>query len=722
MSTPTRPITSSPPITPGDTLAPPSATSAGAGPLAPRRSMLKLGASTLLGLGGGAALTACGGGGDDPSANATPAPAPAPPPAPAPAPAASTAISSFAVAVLPDTQFYSRYATSAESSQYGRRFGSEPFAAQTQWIAANARALNIPFTIHLGDVVDQVGKPEQWKVADGAMQVLEVAKRPYSVLAGNHDVLNDVDYSIDAVNGTDAGRNLANEPYLQWFGTARAQRQSTFGGRDPSGFHEYHVFEAQGQKFMVLSLSWRISPAAIAWARQAIARNPTVPVILVNHQLLNIAADGTSPLETDYGKMLWEKLIRDNDQIFMTLNGHHHGAARLTKTNDFGRAVEEMVVDYQMAYQGGNGLMRLYEFDLTNKLVKVLSFSPWVVQKPADTLTEFDQAVLSAPNEDFSFAMDFAARFSAFNKTFAAGQATVASSLVGQARALVLANYKEPTVVAPRAAADSDDYPKVANTLAHWRFFGGTAGQAVPAGTVIADVTGANPLRRDALNQGGIVGAAQGDIVWTADRHRLSAAPGSVRFLNTDKNVPRLSYFMTDAAAPINAQKLEGGYTVEAFVKIDAAWMRSTHAWMNIMTRDGRRGNLAGFTGEDPESPPMLFAISSLREVQWEVVPTQDAITPRANWSGEIIANTWVHIAVVNDPVSHDTTMYVEGAPVLRNASKVTGLATASARAPWVVGGGSWDNGRADGFFGQIGEVRVVAAALKPQQWLTARR
>ncbi|MGT2490268.1 hypothetical protein ACU4GD_06275 [Cupriavidus basilensis] len=44
---------------------------------------------------------------------------------------------------------------------------------------------------------------------------------------------------------------------------------------------------------------------------------------------------------------------------------------------------------------------------------------------------------------------------------------------------------------------------------------------------------------------------------------------------------------------------------------------------MNIMTRDGKRGSLAGFTGGDPESPPLLFAIASLREVQWEVVPVQ---------------------------------------------------------------------------------------------------
>jgi hypothetical protein len=65
--------------------------------------------------------------------------------------------------------------------------------------------------------------------------------------------------------------------------------------------------------------------------------------------------------------------------------------------------------------------------------------------------------------------------------------------------------------------------------------------------------------------------------------------------------------------------------------------------------------------------------------------------------------------------------MYVEGAPVLRNTSNAQGLATLSSAMPWVIGGGSWNGARADGFFGNIGEVRVVAAALTPSQWLTAR-
>ena len=94
----------------------------------------------------------------------------------------------------------------------------------------------------------------------------------------------------------------------------------------------------------------------------------------------------------------------------------------------------------------------------------------------------------------------------------------------------------------------------------------------------------------------------------------------------------------------------------------------------------------------------------------------------KTNWSGEIIADKWMHVAIVNDNTTHETILYVEGAPVLRNTSDAPGLATLAANMPWVIGAGSWDGARADGFFGSIGEVRIVDHALLPSQWLTARR
>ncbi len=637
--------------------------------------------------------------------------------------AAATPIgtTSFSIAVLPDTQFYSRYATADENRQFQRKYGSEPFAAQTQWIVDNAKAYAIPFVIHLGDVVDQVRKPAQWAVADAAMKRLETARIPYSILAGNHDVLYDVDYHVpaDQQAGTDSQRTLSSEPYLTWFPTSRAQNQSTFRERDRTGFHEYHIFEMYGVKFMVLSLSWRISDAGILWARDAIRRNPTLPVILANHQLLNIDKDGKSPLETDYGLMLWNNLIRDNDQIFMTLNGHHHGAALLTKTNDFGNPVHEMVVDYQMAYQGGNALMRLYEIDFSANKIDVMSFSPWVVQKPKATLNQFDRAVLEDANNRFTISMDFKKRFARFLPNFAYTEMTAGVPILPRVRTALLSGYTEPAAPAEVLPRDADDYPKIAETAAHWRVASGIVdGKIVQVGETLPDTTGRNPMTRVPLSGPAMVE----DVVWSTDRHRLSSAPGSVRFRNTDKVTARSSAFATASNAPINAATFGAGYTVEAFIKIDANWTVTNHRWGNILTRNGNRGKLPGFAGGDREAPPILFAISSLREVQWEVVPASNTAYPQANWSGEVMVDTWYHIAIVNDPVANETILYVDGAPVLRNSAGQVGIATLAADMPWVLGAAWWDGARKDGYFGHIGEVRIVAKPLANTQWLTARR
>jgi Concanavalin A-like lectin/glucanases superfamily/Calcineurin-like phosphoesterase len=636
--------------------------------------------------------------------------------------AAGSATTSFTLAVLPDTQFYSRYATTDEGQQFQSHYGSTPYAAQTGWIAQNALAYNIPFVIHLGDVVDQQSKPTQWAVADAAMQQLENARVPYSILAGNHDVINDYDYHQpgDQGTGTDAQRNLAAEPYLKWFPASRAARQTTFKERDSSGFHEYHLFQAHGVTFMVLSLSWRISDAGIAWARSVIARNPTVPVILANHQLLNIGNDGSSPLETDYGLMLWNQLIRDNDQIFMTLNGHHHGAAYLRKYNDFGNEVHQMVVDYQMDYQGGNAMMRLYEVDFTNNKIDVMSFSPWVVQKPKATLNAFDFAELTQPNQRFSFPVNFKKRFAGFLR-FKPTLSTTGAPILPRVRSELLAGYTEPTPVVATPPVDSNDFPLVADTYAHWRAPAGIAeGQVVKIGDVLPDVFGGNDLRRAAL-----VGNAQlGDVVWTADKHRLSSAAGSVRFLNTDKTASRLNAFLTAMGASINGRSFWNGYTVEAFVKIPADWDASKHRWGNLLGRQGNRGNVpGGYWGGDPEASSVLFAISSLREVQWEVVPASNSHYAQTNWSGEIIRNTWYHVAVVNDPATATTTLYVEGAPVLRNvANAATGLRAQATPQPWILGAGWWDGSLDDGYYGWLGELRLVGKPLPANQWLTARR
>ncbi|MGY1842272.1 metallophosphoesterase [Modestobacter sp. SYSU DS0875] len=633
----------------------------------------------------------------------------------APAQAAPTEPASrFTLAVLPDTQFYSRYAESEfeRPDRYGD--GNNPYAAQTSWLAEHADELRIPFVAHLGDVVDQVNQEGEWRTADAAMRTLEDADLPYSVLAGNHDVRNSSD------NWYDDQYDLAAEPFLRWFGPDRAAEQSTYGGSDPTGMNQYHVFEAEGQQFMVLALSWRASDATLRWANEVIDAHPTVPVILTSHDIIGIQNDGVSPQETGYGLRLWEKLIKGNDQIFMTLNGHFHGATRLVKQNDFGHPVTQVLMDYQMAYEGGNGYLGLFEFDLTNDTVSAQTGSPWVVAKPAEKLTSYDQAFLEGPNQQFTLDIDFSERFAGFNPGFTAGSADE-PSLTQAARDILLDGFVAPDPVTTELPGSPADYPRVEGTLAHWRM-NGLRG-VVAQGGVIRDVEGnnRNNLMRVPIRQSGSPTAQLRDVNFSQDAHPYSSDGAAVCFTNADKQTNRFSYLTTRADAPVNLEALENGYTIETFLKIDPSWNQSDNAWMKAIVRSGNRSQIGvPWSRWDWTASPVALGLSNLKEFQWTEVPIDTAKGDRTAWSGEIMVDTWAHVALVNDPESATTTMYVDGAPVLRNASDTVGHGLDGAM-PWIFGSDWVDDKATNGWNGCIGETRVVDHPIGQDQWLTAR-
>ncbi|MGY1750192.1 LamG-like jellyroll fold domain-containing protein [Modestobacter sp. SYSU DS0511] len=632
-----------------------------------------------------------------------------------PAQAAPTEPASrFMLPVLPDTQFYSRYAESEfeRPDRYGD--GNNPYAAQTRWLAEHADELNIPFVAHLGDVVDQVNQEGEWRTADAAMRTLEDADLPYSILAGNHDVRN------SSSNHYDDQYDLAQEPFLRWFGPDRAAEQSTYGGSDPTGMNQYHVFEAEGQQFMVLALSWRASDATLRWANEVIDAHPTVPVILTSHDIIAVQNDGVSPQETDHGLRLWNQLIKSNDQIFMTLNGHFHGATRLVKQNDFGHPVTQILMDYQMAYEGGNGYLGLFEFDLTNDTITAQTGSPWVVAKPAEKLTSYDQAFLEGPNQQFTLEIDFSQRFAGFNPGFTAGSADE-PSLTLAVRDILLDGFVAPDPVTTELPGSTADYPRVEGTLAHWRM-NGLRG-VVAQGGVIRDVEGnnRNNLMRVPISQSGSPTAQLRDVNFSQDAHPYSSDGAAVCFTNASKVTDRYSYLTTRADAPVNTAALADGYTIETFLKIDPSWTQSDNAWMKAIVRSGNRSQIGvPWSRWDWTASPVALGLSNLKEFQWTEVGIDTAKGDRTAWSGEIMVDTWAHVAVVNDPATRTTTMYVDGAPVLRNASDTVGHGLDGAM-PWLFGADWVDDQATNGWNGCIGETRVVDHPLGQDEWLTAR-
>lgn len=616
--------------------------------------------------------------------------------------------SRFTFTVLPDTQFYSRYS----ADQFQPRYGTDPFATQTKWIADNAEALHIPFTAHVGDVVDRATVDAEWEAADRAIQNLEDAGRPYSILTGNHDVLD----SNDALVDTDY--DLAAEPFLKWFGPERAADVATYQGSDPTGLSSYHIFEAEGQGFMVLTLPWRVSDATIAWADAVMAEHPTVPVILTSHEVLNIDADGESPRETDYGLMLWKKLIADNDQIFLTFNGHFHGASRLTKVNNFGHEVHEVLIDYQMAYEGGNGYLGLLEFDLTNGRINAQTASPWVVSKPQDTLTSYDQPFLEGTQQQYSIDIDFAERFGGFNPEFGVGATPDEPSLTQRARDILLDGFEGPDPIDTELPGDERDYIDTVGTVAHWRFNG--LDGVVGADTVIPDVAGDNDLHRADPADTNAVGAEWDDVtIQSTDVHGFSSDGAAVCF--DDSSGSRYSYLTTAADAAINDVDLSEGYTIETFLQLDADWDAEQNGWSKALVRTGNRSHTDMPPSQwDYTASPTALGISNLREFQYSSLASDATKGDRVNWSGEIMPDSWSHVAIVNDPETATTTMYVDGAPVLRNATDTAGM-TWNESMPWILGADWVDDAARNGWHGCIGETRIIDHATTPDEWLTQR-
>ncbi|WP_411700016.1 metallophosphoesterase [Conyzicola sp.] len=619
--------------------------------------------------------------------------------------------SSFVLPVIPDTQFYSRYS----ASQFYPKYGTNPFEVQAKWIVDNQDELNVPFAVHVGDVVDQQGVTGEWEAADKAMDMLTAGNVPYSVIPGNHDVSD-----MNARSSTGISAN-----YRARFGASAMAAQasktgSTLLGTFQDGLSSAYLFEAEGHTWMSLALAWNASDDTFAWAQGILNQHKNVPVVLSSHAIINIAEDQASPAPWWWGDLLWDTLIRKNDQIMLTVNGHFHGSTQQTRTNDFGHPVHQILTDYQMAADGGNGIMTLFEFDLTNQRIDVESVSPWVTVKDADSLASSDTPVLTGPNQSFSFAFDFNGRFGW--KTDAAQEDN--ADLSESAKKIVskgwVGNGGGDTLA---AAGAPSDYVKVDGTVAHWRF-GEVAAGVVDESTVIPDIAGASPMYRNAIGTTDSPEKLEDVNVTHLNAAHYSADAGAVCFTDATRNTTgpdRLSYITTEYGAPATFADLnaDDGYTVETFLQLDANWTETANRWSAALTRGGSREWAGINDSSDAGAGVSWLGISNLREYQYSAA-TSDSGESYTLWSGEIMQSAWHHVAIVNNPVADTAIMYVDGVPVLRNASKVGGM-MASDFMPWIIGASTWNSEVEHGWNGCVGETRIVDHALTSNQFLYNR-
>jgi hypothetical protein len=170
----------------------------------------------------------------------------------------------------------------------------------------------------------------------------------------------------------------------------------------------------------------------------------------------------------------------------------------------------------------------------------------------------------------------------------------------------------------------------------------------------------------------------------------------------------------TSPTAPLNRAKFESGYTIETFVKLPEPF-EGDHAFMGILSWEGRSGDAGKSSGWSPDEPTCSLNLSGERFLQFVVYPIPVDADP-TSWSHALPVGRWTHIAVVND--SRHTMMYVDGSKIARNAAEESrGISTLGK--PFAIGGTQFALKYGQGFYGWIGDTRIVARALRPDQFLT---
>lgn len=547
----------------------------------------------------------------------------------------------FTLAVMPDTQYLFD----------GPSIDKAPVEASLRYLLEHGREENIVFLSHLGDLT-QNGTKEECAAIGEAFRLLDRRGVGYSILAGNHDVRSST---------TD---QRGSTPYLDVFGPDRFKDKATYGGSSPDGYNSFHLFKAGGRQWMVLALDWRLSDKGYAWAKEVMARHPKTPVILTTHELV-VEDDALS----SYGQQLWDRLIKDHDQIFLTLNGHYWPAGRATRENAAGHDVHLHLTNYQNRYFGGAAMIRLYHFDLDRNAIDVETISPWILGRAAKGLNELErqEIELSGDADRFTVDIDFAARFNGFDPVAARAERPVSKLLIP-------------------------------GTVAYWRF-----DQAVS--DTVRDRSGRG-------NDLSLVTVGGGRLGWSADHHPDQPGHGSLEFQGF-KSPLKGAYLRTVDGAPLNSATFENGYTIEAFYRLPADWNPSHNAWSGLVSRTGT-GGAAGKTADDPDEPLATLSLSNDREPQWAMRPlNQQGIA--TNWGQETPLETWWHLAVVND--GEHTTLYVEGCPVVRNP-KAASVGITSVGLPWLLGGYEYGGSIDQILYGRLGDVRIVERALPVKSFM----
>lgn len=283
-------------------------------------------------------------------------------------------IEPFAIAVLPDTQYYCEETNGANQQM---------FYDQTQWLVDNAEAYNLRAVLHVGDLVDNgESQVSEWMIGQQALETFEQALPdhpegiPYGIAIGNHDQRTN---SYAGQTGF----------YNQYFGVDRFMGRTYYGGHfGDTNDASYITFSAGELDFLAIFFEFDQpgipesnegpDPEVLAWARRVVADHPDHYVIAVGHSCLVTTGDeGAAKVDTPFsqqGEARWQAL-RGEPNLRMMVCGHVDDEGR--RTDVAASTVHTLLSDYQFDDHGGSGKLRIMTLHPDTGDFEVQTYSPY---------------------------------------------------------------------------------------------------------------------------------------------------------------------------------------------------------------------------------------------------------------------------------------------------------------------------------------------------------
>ena len=72
----------------------------------------------------------------------------------------------------------------------------------------------------------------------------------------------------------------------------------------------------------------------LEWSKKVLDQHKDKPTIIVSHDIIypEIENNQTVAAQSANGKLIWDELVNEHNQVFMTVNGHYFGITHQVQT------------------------------------------------------------------------------------------------------------------------------------------------------------------------------------------------------------------------------------------------------------------------------------------------------------------------------------------------------------------------------------------------------